>query len=66
MYEYSRDLLLLIGLVLSGVPDPNPDPDPHVFGPPGSLSISQMYGSRSGSFCHQAKKVRKTLIPTVL
>jgi hypothetical protein len=35
-------------------PDPNPDPpDPHVFGPP-------------GSFYHQAKKVRKTLIPTAL
>jgi hypothetical protein len=35
-------------------PDPNLDPlDPHVFGPP-------------GSFYHQAKKVRKTLIPTAL
>jgi hypothetical protein len=30
-----------------------PDPDPYVFGPPGSV-------------CHQAKIVRKTLIPTVL
>jgi len=49
----------------SSVPDPNPDPaDPHVFGPPGSGSISQMYGS--GSFYNQAKKVRKTLIPTDL
>ncbi len=50
----------------SSVPDPNPDP--HVFGPPGSGSISQMYGSGSGSgsFYHQAKKGRKTLIPTVL
>jgi hypothetical protein len=39
-------------------PDPNPDPlDPHVFGPP---------GSGSGSFYHQAKIVRKTLILTVL
>jgi hypothetical protein len=42
----------------------------YVFGPPGSESISQRYGSgsgsRSGSFYHQAKKVRKTLIPTVL
>jgi hypothetical protein len=51
------------------VPDPNPDPpDPHVFGPPGSTG--QRYGSgsgsRSGSFYHQAKIVRKTLIPTVL
>jgi hypothetical protein len=39
-------------------PDPNPDPsDPHVFGPPGSGSgsISQRYGSVSGSFCHQGK-----------
>jgi hypothetical protein len=33
------------------------DPDPHVFGPP---------GSGTGSFCHQAKIVRKTLIPTAL
>ncbi len=51
---------------------PNPDslvrtsvadqPDPHVFGPPGSTS--QRYGS--GSFCHHAKIVRKTLIPTIL
>jgi hypothetical protein len=30
------------------------DPDPHVFGPPGSGSNSQMYGS--GSFYHHAKK----------
>jgi hypothetical protein len=42
------------------------DPDPHVFGPPGSGSTSQRYGSGSRSFCHQAKIVRKTLIPTVL
>ncbi len=60
-------------IVLFSVADPNPDldpPDPHVFGPPGSGSgsISQRYGSRSGSgsFYHQAKKVRKTLIPTSL
>jgi hypothetical protein len=36
-------------------PDPNPDPpDPRVFGPPGSGSgsISQRYGSGSGSFYH--------------
>jgi hypothetical protein len=53
------------------VPDPeDPDPpDPHVFGPPGS--ISQRYGSGSGSrsgsgsFYHpQAEIVRKTFIPT--
>jgi hypothetical protein len=42
------------------------DPDPNVFGPPGSGSgsISQRHGS--GSFYHQAKIGRKTLIPTVL
>ena len=28
-----------------GDPDLEPDPDPHVFGPPGSGSISQRYGS---------------------
>ncbi len=45
------------------VPDPDP-PNPQVFGPPRSGSISQRYGS--GSFYHQAKIVRKTLIPTAL
>jgi hypothetical protein len=45
--------------------DENSDLD--VFGPPGSGSISQRYryGSGSGSFYHQAKIVRKTLIPNV-
>ncbi len=39
-------------------PDPNPDPpDPQVFGPT---------GSGSGSFYHEAKTVRKTLISPVL
>jgi hypothetical protein len=61
-------------LVKRSVPDP-PDPmDPHVVGPPRSGSISQSYGSGtgsgsgpgSGSFYHQAKIVRKTLIPIVL
>jgi hypothetical protein len=33
---------------------------------PGSGSISQRYGSGSGSFYHQAKIVRNTLIPAVL
>jgi hypothetical protein len=42
------------------------DPDPHVFGPPGSGSISQRYGYGSRSFYQQVKIVRKTLIPTVL
>ena len=42
------------------------------FGPPGSASRSTSqrhgsgFGSSSGSFYHQAKIVRKTLIPTVL
>ncbi len=53
-------------LELTSVPDPNPDsPDPHVFGPPGSGSISQGYGFGSGSFYQQTKIVRKTFIPTV-
>jgi hypothetical protein len=39
--------------------------DPYVFGPPGAGSVSQSYGSGSGSFYHQAKIARKTLIPTV-
>jgi hypothetical protein len=50
-------------------PDPNPGPpDPHVFGPPGSGSISQRYGSGFGfgSFYHQAKIIKKTLIFTAL
>ncbi len=49
----------------SSVADPDPY-DPYVFGPPGSASgsISQKYGS--GSFYHQAKIARKTLLPTVL
>jgi hypothetical protein len=51
--------------------DPNPDPDPsdpYVFGPLGNGfgSISQRDESGSVSFYHQAKIVRKTLIPTVL
>ncbi len=40
--------------------------DPYVFGPPGSGSFSQRFGSGSRSFYHQAKIVRKTLIPTAL
>jgi hypothetical protein len=34
--------------VVPSVPDPDP-PDPHVFGPPGSGSTSQGYGSGFGS-----------------
>jgi hypothetical protein len=45
----------------TSVADPDP-PDPHVFGPPGSGSTSQRYGSGSGPFYHHAKIVRKTLI----
>jgi hypothetical protein len=41
-----------------------PDPDPHFFGPSGSGSTSQRYGS--GSFYHHAKIVRTPLIPTIL
>jgi hypothetical protein len=37
--------------------------DPYVFGPPGSGSVSQRYGSVS--FYH-AKIVKKTLMPNVL
>ncbi len=48
------------------LPGSVPDPDPHVFGPHGSGSISQRYGSGPGYFCQLAKIVRKTLIPTVL
>jgi hypothetical protein len=63
-----RSFSLPFYLVLNSVPDPDPEAqkhvDPHVFGPPGSGSTSQMYGS--GSFYHHAKLVRKTLIPTVL
>jgi hypothetical protein len=51
----------------TSVVDPDPDPpDPHVFGPPGSGSTLQRYGSGSGFFYQHAKIVRKTLIPTIL
>jgi hypothetical protein len=42
--------IYMTGMVclFSSVPDPDP-PDPHFFGPPGSGSISQRYGSGSGS-----------------
>ncbi len=50
-----------------GVADTDPS-DPYVFGLPGSGSISQRYGSGSGSgsFYYQTKTARKTLIPTAL
>jgi hypothetical protein len=57
----------------TSVADPDPDPpDPRVFGPPGSGSTSQRYGSGSssgygsGSLYHHAKILRETLIPTIL
>ncbi len=45
------NLILATRILDSSVGDPDPQ-DPHVFGPPGSGSISQRYGSgsRSGSF----------------
>jgi hypothetical protein len=46
-------------------PDPNPDPPATCFGPPGSGSTSQRYGSGScsgsGSFYHHAIIVKKNL-----
>jgi hypothetical protein len=42
---------ITVCIVLASVPDPL---DPHVFAPCGSGSISQRYGSGSGSFYHQA------------
>jgi hypothetical protein len=54
----------------NSVPDPDPNPsDPYVFGNPESGSSGLSYGngfdSGSGSFFHQIKIVRKSLIPTV-
>ncbi len=66
---------LKVALLFNSVADPDPHPnldtqDPYVLGPPGSASgsINQRSGSESGSgsFYHQAKIVRKTLIPCVL
>jgi hypothetical protein len=39
--------------ITSSVADLDPNPDSHVFGPPGSGSTSQRYGS--GSFYHHGK-----------
>jgi hypothetical protein len=58
-------LVLVRASFNTSVADPNQDPpDPYVFGPPGSGSSSQRNGS--GSFYHQAKIIRKTLISAVL
>jgi hypothetical protein len=56
------------GILRVSVADTDPHKDPDVLGPTGcaSGSVVQNYGSGSGSFQHQAKIVRKTLIPTVL
>jgi hypothetical protein len=51
-------------LVRGSFADPDPS-DLYVFGPPGSGSINQRYGMDPDP-SHLAKKVRKTLIPTVL
>jgi hypothetical protein len=56
-------VIININFEITNVPDPA---DPYVFGHSGSGSISQRYGSRSGSFYHQAKIARITLIPIVL
>ncbi len=50
-------------MILSSVGDPDPQ-DPHVFEPPGSGSISQMYGS--GSFSHKCAERTKIMFAKVL
>jgi hypothetical protein len=50
---------LSLFMFMSSVPDPNPEPDspdPHVFGPHGleSGTISEKYGTGSGSFYHSS------------
>ncbi len=47
---------------ISSVGDPDTKPDPHVFGHPGTGSISQRYGSASGSFPFSLKCVERTEI----
>jgi hypothetical protein len=69
-YRMKEERPKLIGMVTSAA---DLDPDPYVFETPesgsisqryGSGSISQSYGFGSGYFYHQAKIVRKTLIPS--
>ncbi len=62
----TQRFLSTVQIAKSSVVDPDPDPDPWVFKHPGSGSVSQRYGSGFGSFNHQAKIVRETLIPTAL
>jgi hypothetical protein len=61
------DLSFVLFCPFASVADPDPS-DPYFFGPPGSgsRSASQRYGSGFGSFYHQEKMVKKTLIFTVL
>ncbi len=50
--ENISKVITFLGILVGrlSVADPNPDPPgPRVFGPPGSGSISQRYGSGSGS-----------------
>ncbi len=50
-----HEQLEIISIVSVSLADPNPvsdPPDPHVFGNPGSGSISQSNGSGYGSFYH--------------
>ncbi len=64
-HKHTSGSRIKITLLSGSVADPDTS-DPYVFGPPVSESgfISQRYGS--GSFFHQAKIVRKTLIPAIL
>ncbi len=57
----SFNLFILLFLLQNSVADPDPS-DPYVFGPPGSGSVNQRYGSGSGFFYHEAKIVSKTLV----
>ncbi len=66
LIKITRHVQDVTGLQKSSVADPDPNPEPHVFGPPGSGSTGQRYGSGSRLFYHHAKIVRKTLIPTIL
>ncbi len=63
-FYYNHGYFCIIFVLGFSVADPDP-PDQHVFGPPGSGSISHRYGSGSGYFYHHAKIVRKFLIPTI-
>jgi hypothetical protein len=62
--HYYHSISYRKGLLKSSIADP----DSYMFGPPGSGSrpASTRYGPGSGSFYHQAKIARKTLIPKVL